>query len=205
MKKSPPGAAVKPIKGVSEAIVQTQPRTRGITGKVSETSVQPVQPENSQAESFDSAMRLFHARDFAGALSLFEKAAAGASREMAHAARLHVRMCSQRLGKLTPELRTAEDVYHYVTGLISERKLVEAEKQLRLAMDGSPEKDFLHYAMSLVRGLSGDLNTAAKHMEQAIRLDPKNRMIARTDQDFLEFGRHSPLRELVFGEKKESA
>jgi tetratricopeptide (TPR) repeat protein len=149
-------------------------------------------------------MKLFHARDFAGALELFEKAAQGSIREMAHTAKLHARMCSQRLGRLVPELRTAEDVYHYVTGLIGQRKLPEAEKQLRQVIDGSPEKDFLHYAMSLVRGLQGDLQGAAKHMEQAIRLDPKNRMIARTDQDFLEFGRHSPLRELVFGEKKES-
>jgi hypothetical protein len=41
-------------------------------------------------------------------------------------------------------------------------------------------------------------------MEKAIRLDPKNRSIARTDQDFLEFGRVSPLREIVFGERKET-
>jgi len=201
MKKSSPGAA-KAAKGVSGSPKPAQrPAGEEKMGRVLETRVNS---ESSQSESFEEAMRLFHARDFAGALALFEKSAEGPNREMAHASRLHARMCSQRLGKLIPELRSAEDVYHYVTGLISQRKLGEAERQLRQAMDGSQDKDFLHYAMSLVRGLQGDLNSAAKHMEQAIRLDPKNRMIARTDQDFLEFGRHSPLRELVFGEKKES-
>jgi tetratricopeptide (TPR) repeat protein len=201
MKRSSP-TVVKAAKGVSgSAMPEQRQAAEEKKGTVLQTTVHP---GSSQSESFESAMKLFHSRDFAGALELFEKAAQGPSREMAHTAKVHARMCAQRLGKLIPELRGVEDVYHYVTGLISQRKLSEAEKQLRQVMDGSEDKDFLHYAMSLVRGLQGDLSGAAKHMEQAIRLDPKNRMIARTDQDFLEFGRHSPLRELVFGEKKES-
>lgn len=198
MKRSSPSAAT-PAKGMSGSVPARQPAA----GKTNTVIQSPESQSSSQSQSFETAMKLFHARDFKQALDWFEKATEGPNREMAHAARLHARMCAQRLGRFVPELRTLDDVYQYVTGLISQRKLVEAEKQLHRVMDSAPAKDFLHYAMSLVRGLQGDLDGAAKHMEQAIRLDPRNRIIARTDQDFLEFGRHSPLRELVFGEKKE--
>jgi tetratricopeptide (TPR) repeat protein len=200
MKKNSPTAAKSAV-SLSGAV----PAQRPAAGKVNMLLQGSTQQKSAQTEAFDAAMKLFHGRDFAAALEWFEKAVDGESREMAHTARLHARMCAQRLGRLVPELRTLDDVYQYVIGLISERKLAEAEKQLRQVIDAAPAKDFLHYSMSLVRGLQGDLEGAAKHMEQAIRLDPKNRVIARTDQDFLEFGRHSPLRELVFGEKKEPA
>jgi tetratricopeptide (TPR) repeat protein len=200
MKKSSP-TATKSAMNVSGMLPAQAPAA----GKATTVLQGSEQPKSAQAQAFDAAMKLFHNRDFATALDWFEKAAEGESREMAHTARVHARMCAQRLGRLVPELRTLDDVHQYVIGLISERKLAEAEKQLRQVIDAVPAKDFLHYSMSLVRGLQGDLDGAAKHMEQAIRLDPRNRVIARTDQDFLEFGRHSPLRELVFGEKKEPA
>lgn len=157
----------------------------------------------SQLELFESAIRHFHAREFSAAKSLFEQAAAGEQREVAHAARQHLKMCEQRLAVESPELRTAEDHYHYGITLISSRKLKEARAILSRAIEMAPRADHIQYAMGICLGLSGDLENAARHIEASIRLEPKNRTIARTDPDFLEFGRHSPVRELVFQEKKE--
>ncbi len=149
-------------------------------------------------------MSLFHARDFAAAKEQFEKAAVGPNREMAHVSRTHIRMCEQRILKAAqPDLRAPEDLYHYAAGLISMRKLDQAEDYLKKAVAASPKADYVHYAMAICRGLQGDLDSAGRHLEQAIRLDAKNRAIARNDPDFLEFGKQSPLREMVFPEKKE--
>ncbi|MBI3681989.1 MAG: tetratricopeptide repeat protein [Acidobacteria bacterium] len=150
-------------------------------------------------------MKLFHARDFTGAVRIFEQAANGPSREVAHVARQHVRMCQQRLAKMIPALKGPEDYYNYGVSLINRRQLSTAEETLKRALEQAPNADHVYYALSICRGLQGDLDQAAKFLEQAIRLDPKNRMIARNDPDLLEFGRRSPVRELVFAEKKESA
>lgn len=149
-------------------------------------------------------MKAFHARDFTSAKRLFERAVNGLSREMAHVARLHIRMCEQRIGQTEPVLRSPDELYHYAVGLINQRRLEEAEAKLRQALDGAPSLDYVHYALGIARGLRGDLHDAAHHLRRAIELDPRNRSLARSDQDFLEFGRNSPVRELVFGEKKDA-
>lgn len=148
-------------------------------------------------------MRSFHARDFASAKKLFEQAVGGLSREMAHVARLHIRMCEQRLARSEPELRTPDELYHYAVGLINQRRLEEAETKLRKALEGAPKSDYIHYALGITRGLRGDLEEAAEHIGRAIELDPRNRTLARSDHDFLEFGKNPPVRELVFGERRD--
>ena len=168
------------------------------------SNVPPVKkPTSSQLDQFDSAMKLFHKRDFAAALTLFEQAAAGDNREVSHVARQHANMCRQRLASLSPVLKSSEDYYHHGIDLIGTRKLNEARTILAKAAELDPQADHIQYAMGICLGLAGDLENAARHISNAIRLEPKNRMIARTDPDFLVFGRQSPLRELVFSEKKE--
>lgn len=148
-------------------------------------------------------MSLFHKRDFRAAVPLFGKAAGGPNVTIAHTARQHLRICEQRLGTMAPELHTAEDHYHYGIGLLAIRKLEDAVKVLRKAAELDPRAGHIQYSLGISLGLAGDLNSAARHIGMAIQLDPKNRSIARTDPDFLEFGRYSPVRELVFLEKKE--
>lgn len=148
-------------------------------------------------------MKLFHGRDFSAAMQLFAQAAEGGHREIAHAARQHLNMCRQRVAAPKPELRTAEDYYHYGIGLIAIRQLDEARQVLAKAAELNPNSGHIQYAFGICLGLSGDLAAAANHLAVAIKIDPKNRSIARTDPDFLEFGRYSPVREIVFQEKKE--
>lgn len=150
-------------------------------------------------------MQHFHKRDFAAAKKLFEKAAAGPSREMTHTAKLHIRMCDQRLNQPKSDVRSAEDLYHYAVSLINRRQLGEAEQSLRKALEQSPNADHIHYALGLACGLQGKTDDAARHLARAIQLEPKNRIVARNDPDFLEFGRQGPVREIVFSESKESS
>jgi Tfp pilus assembly protein PilF len=164
-----------------------------------------VSKQVNQTEVFDSAMKHFHARDFAAARKLFEQAAEGPSREMAHTARLHARMCEQRLAQSRPEIRNPEELYLYSIGLINRRQLPEAENALRRALEQAPQADHVHYAMALVRGLQGNLEEASRFLARAIEINPQNRIIARNDPDFLEFGRQAPLKEMVFSDAPLSA
>ena len=148
-------------------------------------------------------MSLFHRRDFRSALPLFTEAASGSNVSVAHAARQHLRICEQRLATAVPELRTVEDYYHHGIALLGSRNLQDAVKALQKAAEMDPRAGHVQYSLGICLGLSGDLSGAARHLGAAIQLDPKNRSIARSDPDFLEFGRHSPVRELVFPEKKE--
>ena len=155
-------------------------------------------PAASQLITFDKAMKLFHKRDFQGALPGFEEAGKGSDLSIAHTARLHANMCRQRLERESPQLKTSEDNYAFGMALASRREMTGAEKYLRRALQLAPKADHILYSLALVKGLQGDMQTAAGFLAQAIEIQPSNRSTARTDPDFHDLLRHQPIRELVF-------
>lgn len=159
----------------------------------------------NQSEMFDRAIRAFQAGNYAAALKFFEKAEQGPLREMAHSAKLHGRMCAQRMAKPELSLKTADDHYNYAVTLINERKLERAEKHLLLAMAQSPKGDHLYYALALCRGLGGDLAGACSNLKRAIELQPRNRVAARNDPDFAEIAQLAPLAGLLSPERMPSS
>jgi tetratricopeptide (TPR) repeat protein len=157
-----------------------------------------------QAEAFESAVRLFHSGQFRAARDLFQRAARGSSREVAHTALLHARMCERRLGAPEPAPKSAEDHYNYAVALVNQRRLETAEQHLQQALAQAPDSDHLYYVLALCRGLGGDLAGAYTHMKRAIELHPRNRMAARNDPDFAEIGQQPPLAELLYPERTRS-
>jgi Tfp pilus assembly protein PilF len=158
--------------------------------------------QEEQTALFDKAAGYFRRGDFAQAKGLFEKAASGPLREVAHAARLHVRMCEQRISQFVPQLSSAEDHYNYAIALINRRELPTAEKHLQEAVRLAPDRDHIHYALALARGLRGDVTLARESLKRAIELEPRNRAHARNDPDFAEFAHLPPIVSLLFPESR---
>jgi tetratricopeptide (TPR) repeat protein len=153
-------------------------------------------------EVFEEAVRLFHDRKLREARSLFEEAAAGPDRGVAHKAALHARMCERRLEQPAVVLTTAEEHYDYAVALINSRDLAPAQQHLQAALVLDPRGDHLYYALALCRGLAGDLPGAYENLKCAIDLQPRNRIAARQDTDFAEFAHQAPLDRLLFPDKK---
>ncbi len=150
-----------------------------------------------QPELFEKAVSVFRSGDFAAARDLFEKASAGPNREMAHSARLHVRMCQQRLERQKPVLTTAEDHYAYAVALMNHQDHAGAAPSLEEALRLGGERDHFHYALALCRGALGDLEGAAWHLRRAIEIQPRNRSIARNDPDFVRLVNQPQISELL--------
>jgi tetratricopeptide (TPR) repeat protein len=156
----------------------------------------PPPAPDQQRVKFEQAIALFQRGDFPAARAAFEGALAGDSREMAHAARIHMRMCEQRIARNTPQPASAEERYNFAVALINRRELGLAERHLAEAL-GAADGDHLHYAMALCLGLKGDLDGAGKHLRRAIELEPRNRLAALNDPDFREFVHHPTLRQVL--------
>lgn len=163
----------------------------------------PAHAPAQQTKTFERAIVQFHGRKYKEAKELFDQAAQGPSREMAHAARLHIRMCEQRLAAAAPpQPRTVEDFYNLAVALINQRELEGAESRLHQALALMENGDHLHYALALCRGLKGDAEGACQHLKRAIDLQPRNRAAARNDPDFAEISNLPALRDLLYPERK---
>lgn len=154
--------------------------------------------EPSQQQLFDEAIQAFHAREFARAKPLFEAAARGANREMAHSARLHARMCEHRISNAPPVLESVEEMYNFAVALMNRGEFAAAEGHLQRALDQAGNADHLHYAMALCRGRQGDIEGAHRHLKRAIELEPRNRAQARADADFADLVRRPEISGLLY-------
>jgi tetratricopeptide (TPR) repeat protein len=169
-----------------------------------DAAVAVAQPLNSskQRSSFESAMKLFHARKLQEARKLFEIAAAGPERDVAQRGRLHIAMCDRRLLQPTVSLRTAEDYYNYGVALINSRNIGEARSHLEKALQMAPGRDHIHYALALAQALGGDVANAHENLRRAIEIEPRNRIMARQDADFAPLANQPPFDALIYPEKK---
>lgn len=152
----------------------------------------------SQLATFDQAMKHFHERDFRGALALFSDAEHGSDVTIAHTAQLHARMCRQRLERDAPQLSSSEDNYAYGVSLAHRRELTGAEQYLQRALQLAPRADHVLYSLALVKGLQGDIPSAAGFLARAIEIQPATRATVRTDPEFHELLHHQPIRDLVY-------
>ncbi len=191
--------------GEKKAAAKTTARKAGTktarSRKTASKSSAETYTREKQAAIYDRAMKAFNSGDFAKARDLLEEAAKGPSPEIAHAARMHRSACERRLTREKITLRTPEERYTYAVTLINQRRLVEAREQLEIALEAGSDQDHVHYALALCYGLEGDLESAARHLKEAIKLDPKNRTIARNDPDFAPFASAPEIENLLHPER----
>lgn len=173
-------------------------KSAGSALKTSAINMAAANETQKQKEVFEKAIKLFNSRNFAEALKLFEIAVTGPSIEVAHVARLHVKMCGQRIQKSAIPLDTPDDRYNFAVSLINQRtNLDEAEKHLKAAVQAKDAADHFHYALALCLGLKGDFNGSSYHLGRAIALVPNNRSTARNDPDFKEILQAPQLRDIM--------
>jgi Tfp pilus assembly protein PilF len=86
--------------------------------------------------------------------------------------------------------------------LINTRNVTEARVHLEKALEIAPDADHVHYALALALALGGDPKRAYESLRRAIELEPRNRIIARQDQDFAPLAHQPPFDALLYPEKK---
>jgi len=131
-----------------------------------------------------------------------QQAAAGAERDVAQRAELHIAMCDRRLRPTAVSFGTAEEYYTYGVALINARNVAEARTQLEKALAIAPGSEHIHYALALAQALAGDLAGAQVNLRRAIELEPRNRQLARQDADFAPLAHQAPFRSLLYPDKK---
>jgi tetratricopeptide (TPR) repeat protein len=179
----------------------TDPEGRPVTSRVAAAMAQANNAQK-QRESFEAAMKLFHQRQMREARELFVNAAGGPERDVAQRSRVHISMCDRRLEQSSVNLLSAEDHYNYGVALINTRNVAEARGHLEKAVEMNPQADHMHYALALALALGGDAHRAYESLKHAIELEPRNRLIARQDQDFAPLAHQPPFDALLYPEKK---
>ncbi len=152
----------------------------------------------SAIRNFEIAARAFQRQNYEKAKEIFEKLASGEVFEVAERARVHLRLCEQRLGRPTQGPKTSEDFYALGVGELNARQLDSAVEHLTKAQKLDGNQDHIRYALAAAYALGGNTEAALDHLRAAIELRPENRFHARHDDDFHRLSQDPRFRSLVF-------
>jgi tetratricopeptide (TPR) repeat protein len=167
--------------GSAKLVVARGNGSRSGTGAI---AVQPDPRAEAAVKAFAEATRHFYRQNFSRAKEMFEKVMNDAPSDIAARARVHVRLCEQKLSKPTPAPKTAADYYNLGVAELNARDLELAVQHLTKADKAAPNRDEIQYALAAARSLLGNTDSALEQLKAAIALRPENRYLAQRDDDF---------------------
>jgi tetratricopeptide (TPR) repeat protein len=147
--------------------------------------------------NFEAATRYFMKEQYAKAREVFRRVVAEAPVEIAERARMHLRLCEQKLTEAAAAPKSPTDNYNLGVAALNARQLDQAIEYLRRADRSAPNREEIRYALAAAFALQGNSDTAMEHLKAAIGLRPGNRFQARMDEDFQSLANDPRFRKLT--------
>jgi tetratricopeptide (TPR) repeat protein len=172
--------------------------------------VMPPDPDapakRQQLKLYEEALKHFQQQKFQRAQQVLERVLEGPSKELGDRAKVHLRICEQRISRLpAPVAKSAEDHYTQGVTLMNLGRWDEAREHLDRARKAAPKADHIVYAMAALDCLTGEADSAMANLKVAIQLRPENRYHARNDEDFAFLQEDPRFTELLYPERDGSA
>jgi len=166
--------------------------------------VEPPSPTKLQLQVFDQAIRNFGQGHFAEAKAGFEEAMRGPAVHVKDKALSYLQVCLRKLEAPGLQLKTAEEYFTYGVERLNSRATETARQYLSKALQLAPDSEHILYTLALACGQAGDVDAAYENLKRAIELEPRNRVLARQDQEFAAFAQHVPaIRALLQGSQSQ--
>ena len=171
-----------------------------------EKAVAPPDPlaaaRQQQLKVYEEALKQFQQQKYHKAKQAFEKVLEGPGGELSDRARVHLRICEQRISRPPlPLVKSAEDHYTHGVALMNLGRWDEAREHFDRALKASPRADHIVYAMAALDCLTGEADAALEKLKLAIQLRPENRYHARNDEDFSFLQEDPRFTELLYPER----
>lgn len=145
-----------------------------------------------QMKQWEQAVQLFTQKKYALAQARFAEAAAGPAANIADKARSYAQICVRKTEGPEVNLQTADDHFNYGVERLNARDIDTARKHLDQALALQPNGEHILFTLALCCGLAGDGAAACDHLKRAITLEPKNRILARQDPEFMALAQQIP-------------
>jgi len=163
----------------------------------------PVPPDDARARAlalYESAIRLMQTGKYEAAHAAFEKLLAEGPPELGDRIRMYISACLLQVAKGKTEFLTHEERYDYAISLLNDGHYEDARQEFKAIITASPSADYAFYGLAVLASMTGDSYTCLEHLTEAIRLNGKNRIQARSDSDFQDMADDPRFTDLLYPE-----
>jgi tetratricopeptide (TPR) repeat protein len=156
-------------------------------------------PRFAQAvQNYEAGLRALQEHKFEKAKAALQKVIAGANKELADRAAVHLSACNQHLERVTNQFKSPEEHYDYAISLMNVGDYVMAREHLEKLSKQVPKADYVAYGLAALDCLTGHVEDSLRHLDSAIRLNPALRFQARNDSDFQNLAEDPRFTELLY-------
>lgn len=151
-------------------------------------------------EHYESALRLMQERKFEKARSAFEKLLQASPTDMAERVRVHMCACERQLVESKANFGSLEEQYDYAISLLNTGYYDDAREQFTGILKKNKDADYAYYGLSVLSSMTGERDSCLEHLTEAIRLNSRNRIQARSDSDFQDMSDDPRFTDLLYPE-----
>ncbi len=151
-------------------------------------------------QQYQGAVQLMQQARFDKALIAFEKLSSTAPAPLAERCRMYLVACHRELSKTQLSFATPEEQYDYAVSLLNMDFYEEARDQFNAILQKYPSADFALYGLAVLDAITGNVEECLEHLQNSIHLNSRNRLQARTDNDFQSMQDDPRFTELLYPE-----
>lgn len=201
MTKKPPVKVKQTSSKINKRGILTKSRGRVLQMAQKTTPKKSVgnDPHFAQAvQNYEAGLRAMQEHKFEKAKTYLQKVIGGASKELADRAAVHLSSCNQHSERAATQFKTPEEHYDYAVSLMNVGDYVSAREHLEKLAKQAPKADYVAYGLAALDCLTGHVEDALRHLDEAIRLNPAIRFQARNDSDFHNLAEDPRFTELLY-------
>jgi tetratricopeptide (TPR) repeat protein len=152
------------------------------------------------SQQYQAAVQLVQQGKFDKAIAAFEKLLPIAPAEIVERSRMYITTCQKQLDKHGLAFQTPEERYDYAVSQLNSGDFDEATNQLKGILTDHPNADFAYYGLAVLYSITGRTQDCLDSLSKAIEINPKNRLQARSDNDFQSMVDDPRFTELLYPE-----
>jgi tetratricopeptide (TPR) repeat protein len=179
------------------AATSSSKRPRTIAGTAS-SSIDSARAGNLAL--YESALRLMQEGKFEKAHTAFNQMLATSPADLAERIRVYMSACVQQIESRKTSFSSDEERFDYAVSLLNDGHYEDARNHFNEIASANPKADYAFYGLAVLAGVTGDPHSCLEHLTEAIRLNPRNRIQARSDSDFQEMADDPRFTELLYPE-----
>jgi len=182
-------------------MAQTKPATpkrapRTLAGKVSHEDASRTQA----LKQYQEALRLMQESKFDKAHALFTKMLEAAPADLAERVRMYLNACAQQINQHKNTFNSLEEQYDYAISLLNTGNYDDARAHLQTILKKDGKADYAFYGLAVLASMTGETENCLQQLTEAISLNGRNRIQARSDSDFQDMADDPRFTELLYPE-----
>lgn len=151
-------------------------------------------------QQYQSAVQLVQQGKYDKALSALERLLPSAPPEIVERTKMYMSTCQRQMDRTKLAFLTPEERYDYAISQLNQGYFEEAREQFNGVVGDDPQADYAYYGLAVLDSITGHPQDCLDNLGRAIELNSKNRLQARSDNDFQSMVDDPRFTELLYPE-----